>query len=189
MSVGIGTLLGMSFLLAMNTFGILKIPSAGLTLGFAQAFNSFLFFSSQTYTYLKDFSMVSIIILMSVFSYFLNIVSLIQKRKNPVFLELYIFIFTSVVIISPILSGKITGLDSIRYNYHAMIVLVVFFPYFFDSVLLKSKNKLNQNLKIILLIVIALSIVTKFSSKKLMEKINFYPLETKRIDKLKEELD
>ncbi len=89
----------------------------------------------------------------------------------------------------PILAGKITGLDSIRYNYQILIVLVFLFPYFLHRVLGNNSISYSFNIGRIAFIGLFLLLISNFNYNKLVRKINFYPNETKIINANKNKLE
>ena len=82
----------------------------------------------------------------------------------------------------PAIRPKITGIDSIRYNYHSLIVLTFLFPYFLHKIFKLKIVKNNLKIELITFSPLFILICINFNYTNLIDKVNLYPNEIKLID-------
>src|SRR5690606_30695130 len=86
--------------------------------------------------YFLEFNVISLIFILAFISFLLltyYCFKCLRLRGKEIVLETFFVLFSwfsiSYVIVSPVLAGNYTGFDTIRYNYHAYIFLIVLFPF------------------------------------------------------------
>lgn len=184
----IGTILGLTLLKTNQYFSFLKIPNSGVGFDFNSFITSLYFFINTTISYLLEFSFLSLIIFISITSYTLNLILVVNKQFKHNFTELYFLSINSFILFCPIILGRITGLDSIRYNYHSLIFLTFLFPYFMTRVFqLKSSQKALRFYTFFTIILIS-SVLISFDHTGIKKYLNIYPEEVALIDFNKQKL-
>lgn len=135
----VGTGLGLLFLKLNTSYEWISIAQTDIHISWEGFVNSLSLFTSQTIKYLLQFSWVSLVLLTAIVSYIFSFVNLIRTVKTKFdFNALVLFLMINIVLFTPLLIGKITGLDSFRYNYHGVILLVFLLPFNLSQVIQKK---------------------------------------------------
>lgn len=178
----IGTGLGLLFLKLNTKYGWISIAQTDVNLSWEGFVNSLSLFTSQTIKYLLQFSWVSLVLLIAIVSYVLSFINLIRTVKSKLdFNAVVLFLIINIVLFTPLLIGKITGLDSLRYNYHGVILLVFLFPYNLSEVI-QRPFLFTKKATIVAISFILVILVLNLNFRGVKKVMNLYPQTTAWID-------
>jgi len=172
------------------TLHYISIEEPNSFLNWNNIYHSLTLFLSQLLVYMKEMSAVTIIVVISFVSLVLLSIrsfTIVIRRKYLTtmldFAIVFICISSYTILLSPILAGNYTGFDTIRYNYHAYILLTVSFPLILLEFLPYLKLKLEPIGVGFATMVIGLTIFLTFTHHLNFEKyFNFYPKEAQNAD-------
>ncbi len=170
----------------LTEHGILDIEEPHSFMNFDNISNSFEIYAAQMKSYLLAFDFKSLVVSLSFVALIVHILSLIKSFRSSrtgsalFFVQLFIVLSSTCLILAPILAGNYTGPDTIRYNYHVFILLIMSFV-----LIIKLPEKVTSNaLKVSLsFLVVSVSVFT-FSSNhlQLQAYFNLYPAKAKAAD-------
>ncbi|MCT4581202.1 MAG: hypothetical protein N4A35_07275 [Flavobacteriales bacterium] len=179
----IGSLLGFAFLKLNKELEWLSIPHTDIDPTWEKIVASVQLFFKQTLKYLMDFSWVSLVFFLAIVSYCLQAFHLVSGLKHkPEFGDLLLFLMINVVLFSPVFIGKITGLDSLRYNYHGVILLVFLLPYTIHKIW-KVNERILRGIGGAWTGMIVWGALFGVNIKGVHNYLNLYPYETSLMDR------
>lgn len=137
MTVLIGTSLGEVIRFTLIKSGLLSIEEPQSFMNFDNIYNSFSIYINQISEYLLEFNFKSLIILISLINLILLIISVFREfrsaeSKTNYFFKVFLLTSSLSLIFAPILGGNYTGPDTIRYNYHVFILLLMSSAFFIN---------------------------------------------------------
>jgi len=176
------------------TFHFIYIEKPNSFLNWDNIYPSLELFLTQMAAYMIDMSAVTIIIVISCISLILysirSLMILFKNRNDKTIKDFAVFfVCTSsfAILLSPILAGNYTGSDTIRYNYHAFILLSASFPLIILEFVPAIKKYLSQISYAFFAIVVGLTLVLSFANPlPFGNYFNFYPKEAQNADLLYE---
>ena len=189
LAVLIGTFIGWLVLLLNSQFGWLQLEGTPISFDLEAVLNSITYFYTQTVNYLLEFSFVSLIVFIAILSYCSYLVLILKAQKYKIhFIDIYLFLTISFILFTPVLLGKITGLDSIRYNYHALILLVFIFPFLINRLFPFGESKYLNTITIVSFALALVFFGTRINSIGFSNYLNLYPQEVSSLDAAVNEL-
>ena len=193
-------LLGINIAIVLTGFLILYLIKKNGTIYIEQTFFRLTFkdfafswniFSVQFFNYLKSFSMMQLILGLSVISYGLTIYYSISgfiscyKNKQELSLfsmyQFYVFFAIPIIFISPVILGYYLGLDCFRYVVISLFILILNLS-FYLSQLKKTRMVLWGGLFVAHIAVLAFIFSNYNIYQGLKNYFNYYPQEVKAID-------
>jgi hypothetical protein len=184
-------LIGFLFLYIIKKNSSFFIEQTFFRLTFKDIAFSWSIFSEQLLNYLKAFSMMQIILMLSLISYFVTIYYSIsgflliyrKQQELNLFITYQIFVLFAIPIIflSPVLMGYYLGPDCFRYVIISLFLLILNL-----SVYLSQLKKINMILWSFLFVVHVAILSNIFSNYNIYQGLknyfNYYPQEVKNID-------
>lgn len=178
----LGVIMGLGILELNTKYEWISIAQTDLKFSWDGLLNSIDFFFYQTINYLTSFSWVSLVVLLAIVAFLLYLVKVLKSFKVEFDMKsIFLFLMINTILFTPLIMGKITGLDSMRYNYHGLILLIFMLPY-----LLKDFSVHIEKVKVVLLI-IPIILLFKFNSSGVFNVLNLYPKDTIWLEKAQEQ--
>lgn len=189
-TVLLGTFLGEIIRSTLINNGLLSIEEPQSFMNFDNVYDSFSIYFKQISEYLLEFNFKSLIILISLFNLILLAISVFREygsteSKTNYFFKVFLLTSSLSLIFAPILGGNYTGPDTIRYNYHVFILLLISSALLFN---IPQKAKVHS-LKIsfgLLVSCIALFIFF-WSEYSFINYFNLYPRKAQAADQFARE--
>lgn len=145
LSLFLGTIIGSATIEILQLKGLIFIEQPHSFLAFDNIIGSLNELFRQYWNYLRILNFVSLIFLLSFISLVLGVIRILRLYfsglKSQSFELGLIYLSIIFIIIAPVLTGNYTGKDTIRYNYHAYVLLIIFLPLVkFDTFKISDKS-------------------------------------------------
>lgn len=178
-----GVILGLMILMIFKNNSLFELTKPYGSATIENIYSSWDIFCNQMYAFTTNFSIIQFLTFTCLTSYIWCIYYVISElvkilRKKETFsllfiFEVFVFFFTPIVILSPIIAGSYGGIDTFRYNYFPFILLP------FNIVLLISS--LLERKEVIMIIIngvfvtaIAFFIVLHINSHNVVDGLKKY---------------
>jgi hypothetical protein len=152
----IGIVASLIFLQFLQHNHFLQLDEANSFLDIENIVNSLKEFGYQTYVILAKLDASTVIVVLSFISLALltrNLYLILFKKIEVADSKKWLIVYSTIMVYSlfasPVLAGNYTGPDTIRYNYHAYILLIILLPYLIQSLWTREK-KITFNLNYLL---------------------------------------
>ncbi len=187
-SAAVGGLFSGSLLLKLLTSSaILQVSSPNSFFNFENSIPGFFIWINQYLIYIQEFNFISLIIVLAMFSFCLLVFDLIKNYRSQIdaigLVKLFFLLAIIIGYATPIIIGNYTGIDTIRYNFHFLIVLIILLPIELHALF----NTFKTNLHTITSITFSVSFVVTlavifFSKNDYNAYFYFYPEKARKAD-------
>lgn len=189
----ISVITGLALFMFIDQSHYVFIDKANSLMNMANIGSSFKLLFAQLFEYLMGLDFKSLIILLSMISFTGMIFIFFRRREKQdhnLFLRFYCLFSVSyflIVLFMPVLAGNYTGYDTLRYNIYIFyfgiintgILLAV---YLTNHMTKRSIRMIVSLLPVAFSIIVAITIITEFSSKGLIQFFTYYPNMVKCMD-------
>lgn len=160
---------------------------------FSDIGDSFNMLIKQMHIYLTDMNYKTTILVISLITLVCMIIMSLKRfrtKKNFCIKDIYLIfsvVFSIVVFFAPVITGKYTGFDTIRYNIYIFYLLIInsgIGIYYIIQKIEANAIKIAHNLIIILIIGASLNIAHQYKVNGFKNYLNYYPQRVATIDEI-----